>query len=697
MTVDGYRADIDGLRALAVVPVVLYHAGFGLTGGFVGVDVFFVISGFLIASLIQRDLQLGRFSLADFYERRIRRIFPALFAVIGASFVASWVLFLPPEFKDFAKSAITTAVFSSNILFFLQSGYFDSEAMSKPLLHTWSLAVEEQFYVLFPLLLMSLRNLSRGRHLLILSLVFSASFAASCYATAANPAAAFYLMPTRFWELMGGALLAVAGSELRLAERPSTVVAVAGVAMILTAVLFYDESMPFPGLAALLPCGGALLVLLAGRTSNVASRSLAAEPFLFTGKISYSLYLWHWPLLVFASYRLGRLPNPAESAAIVAVSLVLAFLSWRFVEQPFRQKRLLAERERLFSGAVAATALTIGVGMFVVAHDGLPSRLSQEARHIYESAERRDRFSSDACFADADGNGPTAVDIRAGRLCIIGGDEGPRPSFLLWGDSHARAILPALKAPAKQQGLRGYLVGRSGCLPLIDYSMPSKNRGRIQRCREANLATLDLVRSARVNTVFLVGRWPRDVLDARFGNEGIFFDPNRPYKIHDRSALVEHGLDRTLEALAAIGTRVVIVQEVPEIGYDVPHSLELAAMHGVKANIASSLRTVLQRQRLARRLIRAAAARHGVAVIDPIPSLCNSRRCLVQDKDVPLYVDDDHLSRVGALRLTPLFRPWLPPARHQRCCGSQRLETGSIRKRVESGHQANAQWVEKRT
>jgi len=657
----GYRADIDGLRALAVLPVVLYHAGLGLTGGFVGVDVFFVISGFLITSLIQKDLEQGRFSLAEFYERRIRRIFPALFAVIGASFVAAGLLFMPPEFALFAESAITTAVFSSNILFFLQAGYFDSEALMKPLLHTWSLAVEEQFYILFPLLLMTLRSFSRERLLLTVGLLWGASFVASCFASSAYPEAGFYLMPMRFCELAGGALLAIAGPQLRLAKKASAVAAAAGAAMILVAIFTYDETTSFPGVAALLPCAGALLILLAGWTSNPASRGLAAGPFVFIGQISYSLYLWHWPLLVFAQYRLGRLLGPSEALGIVTASLVLAYLSWRFVEQPFRHKRLLAGRKALFVGAAAAMALTLAGGLLVVVRDGMPSRLSPEVQRIYSSAERTGRFTSDACFADSDGNGATAADIRAGRLCIIGAAQGPAPSFLLWGDSHAGATLPALEKLAEEQGLRGYFVGRSGCVPLIGYRISSPNSGNQQRCREANLATLDLIRSGQIKTVFLVGRWPREVLDAEFGNEGIFFDPNRPYAIRDRSALVRHGLDRTLAALAAAGTRAVIVQDVPEVGYDVPHALALAAMRGVEAKVAPSLRTVEERQRQTRLLVREMAARHGAAVIDPLPSLCGSGRCMVQERGVPLYADEDHLSVAGAVRLAPLFRPWFLP------------------------------------
>lgn len=656
-----YRADIDGLRALAVLPVVLYHAGLGMTGGFVGVDVFFVISGFLITALIQKDLEQGRFSLAEFFERRIRRIFPALFALIGASFVAGGLVLMPPEFTNFAESAITTALFSSNILFFSEAGYFDSEALAKPLLHTWSLAVEEQYYILFPLLLMALRSVSRQRLLVIVALLWSASFAVSCFASSAYPEAGFYLMPMRFWELATGVMLAIIGTRLKLAQGASAVAAAAGMAMILVAIFTFDEATAFPGPAALLPCAGALLILLAGLTPNPASRGLAAGPFVFIGKISYSLYLWHWPLLVFAQYRLGRLLGPAEALGLVAVSIVLAFLSYRYVEQPFRTRRLLAGRKALFAGAFAAVGVTVAGSLLVMINDGVPARLSPEVQRIYSSAERTGRFTTDACFADSDGNGASPADIRAGRLCIIGSAQGAAPSFLLWGDSHAGAILPALEKLAEEQNQRGYFVGRSSCVPLIEYPISSSNSGNQQRCREANLAVLDLIRSRQIKTVFLVGRWPREVLDAELGNEGIFFDPKQTYAVRDRSAVVRRGLDRTLAALAASGTRAVVVQDVPEVGYHVPHALALAEMRGVDVELGPSLRTVEKRQRTTRSLVSEMAARHGAAVIDPLPGMCGSGRCKVQERGVLLYADEDHLSVAGAVRLAPLFRPWFPP------------------------------------
>lgn len=654
-----YRPDIDGLRAAAVIPVVLYHANLGFPGGFTGVDVFFVISGFLITSLIREDIELGRFSLGRFYERRIRRIFPALFAVIAASFVAAYLLFLPPELTLFAKSGMAAALFSSNILFWLEAGYFDSAALAKPLLHSWSLAVEEQYYILFPIVLLALRRLARGWLLVAIGALWLLSFASSCIATAAYPEAAFYLMPMRFWEIATGALLAI--SQFRLSERYSRLCAAAGLLMILTAVIAYGRTTSFPGAAALLPCGGALLVILAGATPNAVSNRLSARPLVFVGLISYSLYLWHWPLLVFSQYRLGRLLRPEEAGAVVILSIILASLSWRWIELPFRRRGKVGGRRAIFAGAVAATAVTLASGQFVVSGKGLPWRLPDRVGSIYAYSERHARFHNSECFAGRRGEGPSLADIRAGRTCMFGPPGGRAPSFLLWGDSHASALSPMIEALSQRYRVRGYFVGRSSCLPLIDYRISDPSRSKQNRCSKANLAVLDLIRSGGVKTVLLVGRWPREVLGAEYGNEGIFFDPHQPYQTTDRSALVAAGLDRTLSEIRRLGAQAVVVQDVPEIGYDVPHALALAALRGVKADIAPMRSTVDARQGAARKIVRDAALHHGAKVVDPLPFFCNAERCRVEAGGVLLYADEDHVSEAGAMRLAPFFAPWLRP------------------------------------
>ena len=337
-----HRADIDGLRAIAVVPVVLFHAGVSqVSGGFVGVDIFFVISGYLITSLILGEMREGRFSLLSFYERRIRRIFPALFAVLAVCIVLAGTLFLPRELRSFDESLLAATFFVSNIYFYGSNGYFAAPPDTLPLLHTWSLSIEEQFYIVFPLLLSLAIAFGRRIWVGLISVLFLLSLAASIWVTPINPDAAFYLAPMRVWELMLGALLAARVLPRIESQAVREMLALAGVALIAYAVFRFSTSTPFPGSAALIPCLGAAFLIYAGEDEGTtsASKVLSLRPLVFVGLISYSLYLWHWPLLVFARYWSVTSLTGWQSATIVIASFILAALSWAYIEQPFRRKR----------------------------------------------------------------------------------------------------------------------------------------------------------------------------------------------------------------------------------------------------------------------------------------------------------------------------------------------------------------------
>lgn len=331
-----YRPDIDGLRTVAVLPVVLNHAGVpGIWGGFVGVDIFFVISGYLITGILARDLVLGRHSIAEFYRRRVLRIFPALFAMLALTTLVACVAMLPGELTRYARSLGATTLFGSNLLFWSETGYFEPAARLKPLLHTWSLAIEEQFYIVWPLALawIGAKRPAGMKALVLATTALSLGYA--IWQVAHGPSTAFYLLPARAWELSLGAGLAL------IPQRPSArwvneALGLLGLGLIGWAMRFYTEAAPFPGAAALLPCGGAALLILTGGAGTLAERALALAPMRFVGKISYSLYLWHWPVIVFAELALFLPRTLPVMAGEIVVSLVLATLSWRFVEQPFR-------------------------------------------------------------------------------------------------------------------------------------------------------------------------------------------------------------------------------------------------------------------------------------------------------------------------------------------------------------------------
>ena len=362
-----YRAEIDGLRALAVLPVILFHAGFEtFSGGFVGVDVFFVISGYLITTIILIDLDHGQFSLLNFYERRIRRIIPALFLVMLVCILFAWFWLLPVDMKDFSQSLVAVSVFASNILFWQESGYFDTAADLKPLLHTWSLGVEEQFYVLYPLLLMYLWWLGRRWLAAVLLGLFFVSLTAAQWASNAMPTAGFYLLPTRGWELLLGAFVAFylsradrSGFSVRLSEFAGCL----GVILILYSIFVFSEGTPFPGLYALVPTVGTLLVILFASQRTVVGQFLGSRVFVGIGLISYSAYLWHQPLFAFARHRSLTEPDLFLYALLSVAALVLAYLSWRFVELPIRNKAYLT-RKQIFLWATLGSGFFVSVGLF---------------------------------------------------------------------------------------------------------------------------------------------------------------------------------------------------------------------------------------------------------------------------------------------------------------------------------------------
>lgn len=361
-----YRAEIDGLRAVAVFPVILFHAGLSLfSGGFVGVDIFFVISGYLITTIIINNIDAGRFSLAYFYERRARRILPALYIVMVASIPFAWAWLKPSDMKDFAESLLAVSTFWSNILFLNESGYFDTAAELKPLLHTWSLAVEEQYYIIFPLLLMGFWKLGKRRLLYILSAVFLVSLASAHWYAYRKPSEAFYLLPMRGWELLIGAMVA-----FYLQRRPhpfspfwKNILSLLGLMLILFSIFFYDDSTPFPSLYALVPTLGTALIILCADAGTLVKRLLSMRLLVGIGLVSYSAYLWHQPMMAYARHLEILESNTLVIAVIIVTTFLLAYVTWRFVEKPFRQPHRISRSALVKTSLAAFAALIVFAGV----------------------------------------------------------------------------------------------------------------------------------------------------------------------------------------------------------------------------------------------------------------------------------------------------------------------------------------------
>lgn len=369
-----YRKEVDGLRALAVLPVVLNHARVPpFTGGFIGVDIFFVISGFLISTIITQQISDGEFSIIDFYERRARRIIPALFVVVVTSFILAYFTMLPDDFENFSQSVVATMFFANNILLTLTSGYWELASEFKPLLHTWSLAVEEQFYIFYPLIMIAVFKLRRSALPAILIVGIVGSFAMSAMLTSTHPNSSFYMIHTRAWELLLGALASYYMKRQSLTPDTCNQLSLMGLLLIALAIFGYSESTPYPSFYAAVPCIGTALILMFANPSTITNRILSNRVLVGIGLISYSLYLWHQPVFAFARILSITPPSRGLMTTLCILTVSISYLSWRFIEQPFRNRSLLTQRQVLLSSALSSIGLG-AIGFCVFRWGGLPER-----------------------------------------------------------------------------------------------------------------------------------------------------------------------------------------------------------------------------------------------------------------------------------------------------------------------------------
>jgi peptidoglycan/LPS O-acetylase OafA/YrhL len=641
-----YRPDIDGLRAVAILPVLLYHYKLGpFGGGFVGVDVFFVISGYLITSLIHAEMEQGRFSIAGFYERRVRRIFPALFALLLAATVVAFLVLFPDDFARYAKSLLATAGFGSNFEFWREAGYFDVAAQQKPLLHLWSIAVEEQFYLLFPVILLLARRMKWT--VAIVAAIFVVSLGLSIWGVEHAPTATFYLLPARAWELMLGALLALGAIpqiENRVVREAASLI---GLALIAIAVFIYTDATKFPGLAALLPCVGTALIIWSGQDAGV-NRALSWQPLVFIGLISYSLYLWHWPLYVFARDFLFRDLTLLERCGLIVASFALATFSLYFIERPFRRKDNRVARPVLFGGALATMAVTAVCAGVVLQTDGLPQRLPPNVQTILaEETDHEPRMAR--CF------GLTAQDVRDGKLCRFG-DPHATPDFVLWGDSHADAMLPAVRAIALREHRAGWFAGTDSCAPLLGMKRPDA-----WKCFDFNNEIIKLATQPGIKDVILDARWAKNAEGTAYGDEGngriaVYDDRGEAKTTAQNEALFFRALSRTVRALTIAHKRVILIESVPEIGWAVPAVLAHDALthRPLRPGIPWSQNLARQHYVLYA-FAQMKACYPDVALVNPQDVLCDKRLCHVALNGRPLYRDEHHLSNFGAMQIVPLI------------------------------------------
>jgi peptidoglycan/LPS O-acetylase OafA/YrhL len=484
-----YRPDIDGLRALAVMLVVNFHAfPEAMQGGFIGVDIFFVISGFLITGIIVRELDQQRFSLLAFYNRRIRRIFPALIVVLGATLVLGWLWMLPAAYAQLSADIGASAAFSANFALLWQSGYFDVESAKKPLLHLWSLGIEEQFYLFWPLLLMLAGRL-RLSTLTVAAVIGVASFVLNVALIGSNPVATFYLPFTRAWELLAGAVLACGWNRVSQTSAASNWRASSGLLLIAVAADVLNTNRAFPGWWAVLPVVGAAL-LLSAPGAWICRTVLASRPLVWIGLVSYPLYLWHWPLLVFFGIIKFSPLTQLERELIVGLSFVLAWLTYRFVEKPFRFGRPGPLR---IAGLCAGMLSVAVAGVVVVQGRGFDFRLPPQIREMASVPMQASQWRAHECLLDL------SRETSFADSCV---DRDRRPLILVWGDSTAGALLPGLR---KAQETRAFGIAQftaSSCIPALNIDMAAS-----PNCRAINDKVLSLVREIGPDTVLLHSTW----------------------------------------------------------------------------------------------------------------------------------------------------------------------------------------------
>lgn len=602
-----YRSEIDGLRAIAVLPVILFHSGLDLfKGGFVGVDIFFVISGYLITSIMAYDLDNDRFSIVRFYERRARRILPALFLVILTCIPFAWALLMPGDMKDFAKSIIAVCLFSSNIFFWRSSGYFDAETAGKPLLHTWSLAVEEQYYLLFPIVLLLLWRFGRRPVFYLICIGAALSLLLSEWGWRHQPSANFYLAPTRAWELLAGSICAL--WHVSKPQRSNGPLATLGIALIIVSIFAYDETTPFPSVYALVPVVGTALILLFAASDTMTGKMLSLRPLVSIGLVSYSAYLWHQPIFAFARHYLMG-PLPVMLGLILSILAIgLAYLSCRFVETPFRRPGLVG-RKQVFAVSVVGLAAFAAVGAYGIATNGGMYRFYDTPERAvfaqyFENASpglayvKREHILAEVHYdcdfydltSDLHGAKTNVAKPSIPSSCFV---RTGRKAVLLWGDSHAMALRPGLSRnlPADWQVLQ---IASSACpAEIVD------GADRSNYCRFSNAFAMKTVVSAKPDTVIVAQKDGHSL--------------ERMYAIRDY--------------LESAGVKnILFVGPSPHWRYDLPNIILRTAWENTPRYLTVGLNTdIVELDRHLRSGYKTDRYSHYVSLID---LFCNEKGCL---------------------------------------------------------------------
>lgn len=672
-----YRKEIDGLRAIAVIPVVFFHAGLtSFSGGYVGVDVFFVISGYLITSLIVVEKEREEFSIINFYERRARRILPALFFMSLVCVPFSFLLMSPIQLKEFSDSLISIPLFVSNFVFWSESGYFSTVAEEKPLLHTWSLAVEEQYYLLFPIFILIFWRLKKA---ILISIIFIVSilslllaqfgsnlnsqppFYDEVFRYNAIPDFAFFLAPTRAWELLFGSLTAF----FLLKERNTKfyinqILSLTGMLMILFSIIAFDSSTPFPGFSALLPVLGTVLIILFAKEGTVIYRILSLRLLVFFGLISYSIYLWHQPLFAFARLSSVNSPSTVTYVILCFISFFLGWLSWKYIEAPFRKKGKMT-RNTIFFSSFSVGVLIILLGIVGSKYKGFENLYTQEDL----SAIQPERFNNNPCLWSNPISGFPEI-----RFCSLGNVDSKEPPVLLYGDSHADALTISFHSALLSRGLKGIKISNQNCEPIVNFYRKENTLEPIKKkCEASHFSLMNLIQAMQIKHIIILNRWSfrlfpveDKITSLNFDNEegGIEYVKNyREYYSKTKDGFDISGEAKKMAFREFINgfldndVKVKLIYPIPEVGWHLSklNTIKLNFENKIPETLSTSLEVFKKRQSFSYEILDSIGNHKLLERIYPSSIFCDSDlkgRCIVQTGGTPLYYDSDHLSNEGA-------------------------------------------------
>lgn len=656
-----FRPDINGLRAVSVLMVVLNHAGYSfIPGGHIGVDVFFVISGYLITRIILFEVSMSSFSLRDFYLRRIRRILPAVIFVLIICLPVSYWLMLPSELENFAKASIGAVFFVSNLVLWKQGGYFDVDAALSPLLHLWSLAVEEQFYLLFPLVVLGGVALKRRALMALLCVLTGGSFFLLMFTYQEMPRASFFLLPTRAWELLVGSVIGLAHSSRK--NQPTNPLWVrplpfAGLFIILVSAWFIDKSTIYPGPATVWPVLGAAMIVGAPNSESLVHKLLSLKLFQVIGLASFSIYLWHQPLLVFGRLISADYLSRGERNFAVFLILIVGIATWYLVERSTRSKERVSTKS-LIVGISISSLLVVGVSSFVLRNEGFPNRLPPNIQ--WESAGQRPQR---VCANGKDWEIRDQI-----SLCVFGDRESVTNVFLI-GDSHADSLINELDVSLRNLGLRGFRVSLAECSEIPGSYLSSQIPSDLGRCQERFNSLLRVIEYYDATTILSM-RWtfrlypvPGQIgqLEATNSDGGHEVEDYREYVIANSKGvgisaeLKREAIEQLLSGLLESSKKVVVIGPVPEVAWNIARlNLTHFRTRGkVLDSVSIAHSDYESRNQFVLRIFEDLELRgvEKLQVVYPSNQLCNSyleARCVAQVDGLPLYLDDDHLSDDGA-------------------------------------------------